>query len=156
MSLSFSFVPDYFDLFIIRLFVSLPWFIGIFFLIFNFFINSRYISLHKKRPNQSVGSFLKLGASNELSSRTVGRGQPPLLLCVRDGLCRADLRTDEQSEIRIANRLSRQEHSSFGETLRAWSKYKTAKQLSIVLREGVFCANELRLKRFDKNCKSFV
>ena len=37
----------------------------------------------------------------------------------------ADLRTDERSEIRIASRLNQLEQSSFGETLRAWSKYKT-------------------------------
>ena len=37
----------------------------------------------------------------------------------------ADLRTAEQSESRIASRLSRLEQSSLGETLRAWSKSKT-------------------------------
>ena len=37
----------------------------------------------------------------------------------------ADLRTAEQSESRIASRLSRLEQSSLGKILRAWSKSKT-------------------------------
>ncbi len=81
----------------------------------------------------------------------MGRGQPPLLfeqwydflqlLRVRDGLCGFALEWSKAKLVLVSK-------TTLLRTVR--NPRRRAKQLSIVLREGVFCANELRLKRLDK------
>ena len=76
---------------------------------------------------------------------TVSRTVPSLIV-------RANLRTDKAKRVRIASRLSRQEQCSVGDTLRAWSKFKTGQNflknvVNLEIRERVKCKEILHSLR---------
>ena len=87
-------------------------------------------------PNLIQGQYVN---RLRLESRvTVNETVPSLIV-------RANLRTDKAKRVRIASRLSRQEQCSVGDTLRAWSKFKTGQNflkniVNLEIRERVFNA----------------